>query len=177
MIRLFTALEIPDEVLDCLTALQSGLPGARWVARENLHLTLRFIGSVDEAMAADVDHALARIETKPFPVCVEGLGSFGDKKNVRSVWAGVAANDALANLNRKIEQGLQSLGLDANKRKFTPHVTLARLRNGSNREVAHWIEGKGGLTCPSFTATRLVLFSSQTRAEGAIYTPERYYVF
>jgi 2'-5' RNA ligase len=95
MIRLFTALEIPDEVAACLAPAQSGLPGARWVARENLHITLRFIGPVDERMADEVDDALMQMKAKPFTLQVTHLGSFGDSHKARSVWAGLAPSDAL----------------------------------------------------------------------------------
>ncbi len=177
MIRLFTAIEVPGEVAACLTPLQRGMPGARWVARENLHVTLRFIGGVDERMAEEVDHALARLRMKPFEVRVMHLGSFGDSKAVRSIWAGLAPCEPLLHFNARIERAFQQLGLAADKRKFTPHITLGRTRNVSNKEVAKWIEEKGKLDCPAFEVTRLVLFSSQTRAEGAVYTPERYYIF
>ncbi len=177
MIRLFTALEVPDDVAECLMATQSGIHGAHWVTRENLHVTLRFIGQVDEAMADEVDTALAHLKTKPFRLQVTGLNSFGDAKRARSVWAGLEPSSQLTNLNAKIERLFQGLGLRADKRKFTPHITLGRVSDVSNREVADWIERKGQLICPDFEVTRLVLFSSQTRAEGAIYTPERYYIF
>ena len=158
-------------------AVQSGLHGARWVARENFHVTLRFIGQVDEVLAAELDHALSRLKAKPIALQVNTLGSFGDSRNARSVWAGLEPSEPLRRLNAKIERVFQSLGLAPDKRKFTPHITLGRVSNTSNREIARWIEQKGKLTCPDFEVTRLVLFSSQTRSEGAIYTPERYYVF
>jgi len=177
MIRLFTALDIPDEVAACLIPAQRGLHSARWVARENLHITLRFVGSVDERMAEEVDSALAHLKAKPFTLQVTHLGSFGDSKTARSVWAGLAPSEALINLNAKIERLYQQLGLPADKRKYTPHITLGRVSNVSNSEIANWIEERGKFDCPPFEVTRAVLYSSQTRAEGAIYTPERYYIF
>lgn len=177
MIRLFTALEIPDEVAACLTPTQRGLHGARWVARENLHITLRFIGAVDERVAEEVDAALAHLKAKPFTLQVTHLGAFGDSNRARSVWAGLAPSDPLINLNAKVERLFQQLGLPADKRKFTPHITLGRVAGVSNGEVAKWIEEKGKLECPSFEATKLTLFSSQTRETGAVYAPERHYIF
>jgi len=177
MIRLFTALEVPDDTAACLLATQSGLSGARWVARENLHITLRFIGAVDERMAEEVDGALARLKAKPFTLQVTHLDSFGDSQTTRSVWAGLAPSEALEHLNAKIERLFQQLGLPADKRRFTPHITLGRVRNMPNGDVAQWIEDQGELACPPFEVTRSVLYSSQTRADGAVYTPERYYIF
>ncbi len=177
MIRLFTALDIPDEVAACLQPVQRGLSGARWVARKNLHITLRFIGAVDERMAEEVDVALAHLKAKPFTLQVTHLGAFGDSNRARSVWAGLAPSESLINLNAKIERLFQQLGLPADKRKFTPHITLGRVSNLSNSDVARWIEEKGKLDCPPFEVTRAVLYSSQTRSTGAAYTPERYYIF
>lgn len=177
MIRLFTALEIPDEVATCLQPVQRGLHSARWVARDNLHITLRFIGAVDERMAEEVDVALAHLKAKPFTLQVTHLGAFGDSNRARSVWAGLAPSEPLINLNAKIERLFQQLGLSADKRKFTPHITLGRVSNLSNSDVAQWIEEKGQLECPPFEVTRAVLYSSQTRSTGAVYIPERYYIF
>ncbi len=177
MIRLFTGLEIPDDVAEPLLRCQTGLAGARWVARENFHITVRFIGQVDEAQAAEIDDVLAHLKMNAFDVQVEGLGAFGKKRDPRAVWAGIAPNDALMALNAKIERLFQEMGLEPDKRKYTPHVTLGRLRETSDRQVARWIEGNGMFFAPKFTATRLTLFSSETRQSGAIYTPERYYIF
>jgi 2'-5' RNA ligase len=177
MIRLFTALDLPDEVAACLAPAQTGLNGARWVARENLHVTVRFVGGVDERMADEIDDALSQLKARPFTLNVTHLGSFGDAKKARSVWAGLEPSEPLARLNAKVERLFQQLGLAPDKRKYTPHITLGRVGGVSNGEVAKWIEEKGKLNCPPLEVTRLVLFSSQTRAEGAVYTPERYYVF
>ena len=90
---------------------------------------------------------------------------------------GDCRSGTLINLNAKIERLFQQLGLPADKRKYTPHITLGRVAGVSNGEVAKWIEEKGKFDCPPFEATKLTLFSSQTRETGAVYTPERYYIF
>jgi len=177
MIRLFTGLEIPDETAEPLLRCQTGLQGARWVARENFHITMRFIGKVDETQAAEVDDALAHLKMNAFDVQVEGLGAFGKKHDPRAVWAGIANNEALMALNAKLERLFQELGLEADKRKYAPHVTLGRLSDTSDRDVARWIEASGMFFAPRFTATRLTLYSSEIKQSGAIYTPERYYIF
>src|SRR4051812_13408366 len=127
MIRLFVALPLPEDVTDSLLALEQGVPGARWSTREQLHLTLRFIGEVDGRDASAIDETLAAISAPPFTLQLKGVGAFGGK-NPRALWAGVAANEALIHLQRKIESTIQRLGFHAEKRKYTPHVTLARLR-------------------------------------------------
>ena len=92
--RLFAALSLPDPVIESLLALQGGVPGARWQKREQLHLTLRFIGEVDGAKAAAIDDALALISAPAFTLELKAVGSFGGRRP-HALWAGVAANEAL----------------------------------------------------------------------------------
>src|SRR5664279_2338417 len=127
MIRLFTAVEIPDAVQLRLSLLQGGIPRARWMPRENLHLTLRFIGEVDHTVARDIDDVLAEIRAPAFTLVLKGVGEFGRKEG-RALWAGVSNGDALQYLAAKIESALQRMGLPAETRKYSPHVTLARLK-------------------------------------------------
>ena len=114
------------------------MPGARWQRRDQMHLTLRFIGEVDEARGHDIDDALATVRAPAFTLELAGVGDFGGK-DPRALWAGVRANDALIHLEKKVESALQRLGLEAEPRKFTPHVTLARLRNAPVAKVAEFI--------------------------------------
>src|SRR5436305_12787539 len=109
MIRLFVALDLPEDIRARLLALQGGVPGARWSTNEQLHLTLRFIGEVDGNVAHDVDDALAVIREPPFSLELSGVGEFGGKKP-RALWAGVKTNDALLHLQRKIETARQRSG-------------------------------------------------------------------
>src|SRR6185437_1775902 len=127
MIRLFVALDLPENIRARLLELQGGVPGARWSTNQQLHLTLRFIGEVDGDVAHDIDDTLAVIRAPAFALELSGVGEFGGK-NPRALWAGVKPNDALLHLQRKIETAMQRIGLPAEQRKFTPHVTLARLR-------------------------------------------------
>lgn len=176
MLRLFAALPVPDDVAACLMPLQSGLPGARWVPRENFHITLKFLGKVDEATADEIDEALRALKGRPVPVALDSLGSFGDKTEVRSVFARVVLHERLKALAAKVDNITHDLGLERDKRRFTPHITLGRLRGTTNREVAKWMEECGQLIAPPFEATHFTLYSSLTRQDGAIYTPERHYI-
>src|ERR1044072_2404874 len=134
MPRLFTGVEIPAEVAQSLSMLRGGIPGARWVDPQNYHLTLRFIGDVDDAAARDVTQMLGGVRRRPFEISLNGLDEFGGKKP-RAVFATVAVNGALADLQTEHERILQRLGLPPEQRKFTPHITLARLRDSSTRAV------------------------------------------
>ena len=127
MMRLFVALSLPEGVAAGLLALQGGVPGARWSTREQLHLTLRFIGEVDGRGAAAIDDALASIRAPRFTLQLKGVGEFGGK-NPRALWAGVRDESPVLHLQRKIESAVQRAGIQPEERKFSPHVTLARLR-------------------------------------------------
>ncbi|HEY4263999.1 MAG TPA: RNA 2',3'-cyclic phosphodiesterase [Micropepsaceae bacterium] len=174
MIRLFVALELPETVRDRLTALEGGVPGARWAGDEQLHLTLRFIGEVDENVANDIDDALAGIRTPAFALELAGVGEFGGKKP-RALWAGVRANDALLHLQRKIETALQRIGLPAEERKFSPHVTLARMHSAPQEKIVQFLTQHALFASGPFPVDRFVLFSSQLGSGGSVYHAERIY--
>ena len=174
MIRLFVALALPDRVAESLLALQSGVPGARWMTREQLHLTLRFIGEVDERDANAIDEALQSISAPCFTLVLKGVGEFGGR-NPRALWAGVSGDGALVHLQRKIESAIQRLGLPAEERKFTPHVTLARLRAASPGRVIDFLRDHALYASGSFEVDQFVLYSSTTTPNGSIYVAEREY--
>ena len=174
MIRLFAALALPDAVLDSLFALEYGVPGARWASREQLHLTLRFIGEVDGRDAAAIDDALAAISAPRFILELKGVGEFGGK-NPRALWAGIEPNEALVHLQRKIETALQRIGLEAETRKFTPHVTLARLRASPPGRMLDFLTDHALYRSGAFEVGAFTLFSSVLTSDGSHYTPERVY--
>jgi 2'-5' RNA ligase len=126
MPRLFTGLEIPSDLARELSMLRGGLSGARWIDEENYHITLRFIGDIDGATARDVAQSLADIRKRPFTVTLDGLDVFGGDKP-RAIVARAKPAAPLVELQSKHEQMLRRLGLAPEPRKFTPHVTLARL--------------------------------------------------
>ena len=174
MMRLFVALALPERIVESLLRLESGVPGARWSTREQLHLTLRFIGEVDERDASSIDETLAGISAPRFSLELKGVGSFGGR-NPRALWAGVAPNEALIRLQRKIESAIQRLGFPAEERKYTPHVTLARLRATPPGRVMDFLSDHGLYASAPFAVDRFVLFSSRLTANGSIYVAEREY--
>jgi 2'-5' RNA ligase len=174
MIRLFVALALPETVAQGLLAMQFGVPGARWMNREQLHLTLRFIGEVDGRDAEAIDDALSTISAPRFTLELKGVGEFGGK-NPRALWAGVAANEPLAHLQRKIEATIQRVSLPAEERKFTPHVTLARLRAVPAGRVMDFLHDHALYASGPFEAREFVLFSSKTAPGGSLYVAERTY--
>ncbi len=174
MPRIFTGIEIPSGVAQSLAILRGGIPGARWVDPENYHLTLRFIGDVDGTIARDVTQMLGVVERRPFEINFNGLKHFGGKKP-RAIIAMASANGPLAELQAEHERILQRLGLPPEQRKFTPHVTLARLRDASSHEVADYLSVRGAFKTPPFPITRFVLFSSRASTGGGPYVIEAAY--
>jgi 2'-5' RNA ligase len=177
MLRLFVGLEIPDAVRSQLSALQSGVPGARWVTPENFHVTLRFIGEVDEGQASDIDLLLSGIRAPAFEMSIGGVGHFGDGKKLRALYAAIARNPALEHLQNKIESAVVRAGCKPQGRRFTPHVTLARFsaREQAGHHLAQFMASHGLLRSTAFAIEQFSLFSSVTRPEGSIYTVEADY--
>ncbi|NTJ43324.1 RNA 2',3'-cyclic phosphodiesterase [Agrobacterium larrymoorei] len=171
MPRLFTALEIPRNAAMSLSLLRGGLPGARWIDVENYHITLRFIGDIDGRTADEVVDRLDRIERPEFQINLTGIGSFGSKKP-HSIWAGVTPSPEMNALQGEIERICQRLGLAPDPRKFTPHVTLARLRNSRLDDVVHYLSGRGDFRTSPFTVGRFVLMSSKESVGGGPYIVE-----
>ena len=171
MPRLFTALEIPRDAALSLSLLRGGLPGARWIDVENYHITLRFIGDVEGHVADEIANALDRVRRPSFSLTLSGVGAFGGKKP-HAVWAGITPSPALNALQAEIERICQRLGLPADPRKFTPHVTLARLRNARTEDVAHYLSGRGNFHTAPFTVNRFVLMSSKESVGGGPYLTE-----
>jgi 2'-5' RNA ligase len=174
MIRLFTALEIPDEIAARLEPLQRGIEGARWIERQDFHITLRFAGDIPEDVAADFDEALEEIPFEPFELELEGVGEFGGAKP-HAVWAGVKQTDPLRRLQTRHENAARRVGLAPEPRKFTPHVTLARLRGREADEVYSFIAANNLFATPRFEMTRAVLFSARSGTGGGPYLAERFY--
>jgi 2'-5' RNA ligase len=174
MPRLFTGLEIPDDVAQRLSLLRGGLPGARWIDAESYHVTLRFIGDIDGPTAVEVADALSRIDRDSLTLTIDGLDAFGSKKP-HALVARIAGGRALIELQAEQERIIQRLGLPAETRKFTPHVTLARLRGTSNRDVAEYLALRGGFSAGPFRADRFVLYSSRDSVGGGPYLVEEAY--
>jgi 2'-5' RNA ligase len=174
MPRLFTGLEVPAAIGDSLSGLRGGLPGARWIDPENYHVTLRFIGDVDAAIAHEVASVLGRVRRQPFELRVEELKSFGGRKP-RAIVAALGPAQAVTELQAEHERLMQLLGLEPEGRKFTPHVTLARLRDSSSRQVADYLALRSPVRSPLFSVSRFVLFSSRDSIGGGPYVVEAAY--
>ena len=174
MPRIFTGLEIPADVALQLSMLRGGLSGARWIDPENYHVTLRFIGDVDDVVAHEVASMLGQVRRTEFELRFDSLSSFGGRRP-RALVATLAHTQALMDLQAEHERLMQRVGLDAEGRKYTPHVTLARLRESSSRQVADYLSARAWLGMPPFRVSRFVLFSSRASTGGGPYVVEAAY--
>ena len=174
MPRLFTAIEIPAPVGNAIAMARGGLPGARWIDPEFYHLTLRFIGDVDDVVAREAAFILGQVRRSSFEVRLDGLSSFGGRRP-RAIVALAAPSSPLLELQAEHERLLQRIGLEPEGRKYTPHVTLARLRDSSSHQVADYLSTRGHFRAPPFEASRFVLFSSRDSVGGGPYVVEAEY--
>ena len=173
--RLFVALAIPPSVAQSIMLIQGGVPGARWQTGEKLHITLRFIGEVDGREAAMLDDALAGIEAPAFDLQLHSVGQFGNKQP-HALWAGLRKSEALEHLQRKVDAAIRRVGQPQDAYKFTPHVTVARLRNPENRKMIEWLADHALYTSPEFRIDAFNLYSSKLTSDGSVYAVEREYL-
>ena len=170
--RLFVGLDFPWETKQRLASLAGGIPGARWVPPENYHLTLRFIGEVPAHRAEEIDHALAALHGRAFPLVLTGVGTFAKGGQETTLWIGVERNQALETLRAKAETALQRAGCEPERRRFTPHVTLARLRDAAEVKLAGFVQSHNLFRAGPMQIEHFVLFSSRLGKEASVYTPE-----
>ncbi len=171
-LRLFVALALPDTLRFELAALARGIPGARWVPEDNYHLTLRFIGPVEHWRAQEVDEALAGIRARPFDLSLAGLGTFERQGRVQALWVGAARTDALSALQAKVENALCRSGFEPERRRFAPHVTLARTEGAEPVRVAGFMQAHNLFRAAPVRVESFTLFSSHLGRQCASYTPE-----
>jgi len=174
--RLFVALDLPWSLRTQLSDLAAGLAGARWVPPENYHITLRFIGETPRHQAEEIDLSLAVLRGRGFTIELAGVGTMEKAGRVTALWAGVARNQALDHLQSKIETALQRAGLPAERRRFLPHVTLARLDDrAAEPRLAGWVQSHNLFRSTPVAVEHFTLFSSQLGKEQPVYTAEMEY--
>ena len=187
MIRLFVGVGLPEDVRLRLTALCGGVPGAKWVEPENFHLTLRFIGEVDEGEADDIHDALGAIRSPRYDIALAGVRHFETSGHVHTIWVGVEKSAELMALQARVESALARVGVPRETRRFKPHVTLARLREiqngyggpglhgGQNARVSAFLAHHALFRAGPIPVDEFLLFSSHLRNAGPIYRVEAEY--
>ncbi len=176
MHRLFAAIDLPDSIKETLDRFCHGIPGAKWVLNKQFHLTLRFIGEVDGAVFSDVAEALSEIQVAPFELRLKGMGFFPPRGEPQLLWAGVDKSEPVIHLRNKIERILIQAGLEPEGRKFSPHITLARLKGAAHSKVSEFLAFNGLYQSPVFSVTEFCLFSSFLSKSGSIYQKEESYL-
>ncbi len=177
MIRVFTAIRLPEDIKRSLTLLKGNLRGAKWVSQENLHITLRFIGEVTEKDLQGIKEELRNISFYPFKLKLKDLGHFSAKSTPRVLWVGVDPKEEILELKERIDTGLLNLNIPRDKKKYVPHVTLARFKGSNFEEVAQYLQAGLGFFTREFELNEMVLFSSKTKEDEPQYSIEEIFPF
>lgn len=172
MHRLFVAIDLPQAVKLELAGICSGLPGARWVQDEQIHLTLRFIGEVDDGVFQEIREELADIKSFAFTMRLAGLGFFPPRRQPHVLWAGIDPVDSVVVLRDRVESVLVRLGLEPEGRNFFPHVTLARLRDTPVAKVDRYLAANMSFVSSEFRVDAFHLYSSVLTSNRAIHQVE-----
>lgn len=178
--RIFIAVELPNEIRKALKDLQRELKAvtdtARWVAPESIHITLKFFGEVPDKRLDEIDQALAGLSWKPFTVSVRGVGFFPGTRSPRVFWAGMEA-PTMQNLAEQLDTRMERLGFEKEKRAFRPHITLARARETRiDSSLVTTASAYQDHDFGSFTADRVFLFQSTLKPSGAVYNKLKEYI-
>ncbi len=171
MIRLFAAIPVPDEISDGLYRLRRPMPGARWTEQSDYHLTLCFVGDIDNRQASEFADELSRIEINPFPLKVSSLDVFGGN-DPHVLWAGLAPSTELDDLHRLVKGAARSAGLKPDSKPFKPHITLARLRSPPAGAIERFLRQNVALRSSEFTVDHFALYSAKPRTGGGPYVIE-----
>jgi 2'-5' RNA ligase len=171
--RLFVGLDLPWELRQRVAVLAgAGIPGARWVPPQNYHVTLRFIGEAPRYLAEEIDHTLATVKAPTFPLTLAGIGTFAKGGRSQSLWLGVERSEPLDRLQAKIETALQRCGLEPERRRFSPHITLARLDNAAEGKLAAFVQAHNLFRADPMPVQHFTLFSSLLGKDQPVYTAE-----
>ncbi|GFE61224.1 RNA 2',3'-cyclic phosphodiesterase [Geobacter sp. AOG2] len=169
--RLFIAIELPDTIKRHLEKIRAHIPGSRWVPMEQIHLTLAFLGEVDEVTIERLTGSLAAIQSPGFSLRFSGAGCFPDRSRPRVLWVGLEPEPRLNRLASLVRETVLACGIPLEERPFSPHITLARLKLPVPREVEAFLGDHGKMCLPSVDVRRFILFKSLLTSQGAVHTP------
>lgn len=171
-LRLFAAIDPPSGVRRALEDLRADLPGARWTRPDQMHVTLRFIGSVEAAAAAGtIASALSAVAVPAFALSAAGFGVFPSLRSPRILWAALSPGDPLRGLAADVEEALATTGVVPREEKpFSPHLTLARLDGARPAAVRSWMERREGFAAGPWEVSEFFLYSSRLTPAGAVHT-------
>jgi len=176
MYRLFVAIDLNESAKEAVASICRGMPGVKWIDPDHLHLTLRFIGDADESLFLRIKRELAAVSASPFPLLLRGVGRFPPKRDPRVLWVGVDRGEEVIGLQGQIERALVRTGLEPEGRAFSPHITLARLRDTPFAGIATFLERNRLFEAPPVPVTGFHLYSSTLTAKGAVHRREASYL-
>lgn len=169
MRRLFVAIEIPKPISSSILNLKAPIPGARWVEQGNLHLTLQFIGELENSRIDELIDALEEIQTDYFNLRLFDVGHFGSRTSPRVLWVNVEKSQALNELQKEVENMLERYGLHFEKRKFVPHVTIARLKETTYDDLVEFTKEHSLYSSGEFEIKDFHLYESKLTSDGPVY--------
>jgi 2'-5' RNA ligase len=173
--RLFIALELPESCRQRLVEIGTPLCGVRWLAAEQLHLTLAFLGAVEAGAEELLCKKLAEVRVPPFLLPIRGIGTFGGSRP-SVIWAGTGSGHPhLFALHKRVHDALFAAHFDPELRSFHPHVTLARLREVSLQTLRPFLKQHESDEFCLVEITTFALISSRPGPEGSSYTVETRY--
>lgn len=171
--RLFVAVELPDYVVEAIVKLREEVgrvEGLNWTSPEKLHLTLAFLGEVEPLLQEKIAGRLPEARVQPFYLELEGLGVFPKKGRPQVLWAGTAAADPrLFQLHGKIEKILLDFGFEPERRRFSPHVTLARIGSRAAPAIPAIPKKQANFGAAPFRVEGITLFASERDGSAAVY--------
>lgn len=169
--RLFIAIELPDEIKKQLEEMRTDIPGSRWVPLEQIHLTLSFLGEVDDTALDLLSGALATINVPGFNLCFSGTGCFPDRRRPRVLWVALEPEPLLNSLAVLVREAVLDCSIPQEERPFSPHITLARLKFPAPREVGAFLDQPQKQKLPAVSVREFALFQSLLTSQGAVHTP------
>jgi 2'-5' RNA ligase len=171
--RLFIAIELPDEVKRLLAGMRSDIPGSRWVPPEQIHLTLAFLGEVEGGALEALIGELANIRAPGFCLRFGAAGCFPDRRRPRVLWIGMEPEARLISLATLVHSAVLACDIPQEERAFSPHITLARLKIPAPREAGAFLDRPVRPELPPVEVREFILFESRLSASGAVHTPVR----
>lgn len=165
--RLFIAIPLPKEVKQQLLHLQQPIEGIRWQHPEQMHLTLKFLGEVDQQETGELLSALVNIDHPRFMISIEGMGGFPKNKQPTVIWVGIEGNELLTGLHQKIEEACWEIGIAPERRAYIPHITLGRVKNGSRQVINAFVNLHQKFSVEAVPVNEFVLYQSELHPDGA----------
>jgi 2'-5' RNA ligase len=175
MIRVFIGIPVQPEIAKPLVLMQGGVPGARWVPRENFHITIAFPGNVAETAMDDLNESLEDIDAPAFALRLRGAGCFDKGDKTSHLYAGVDREPGLLHLKTKVDHALDVCRIPFERRNYLPHVTLARLNNADEHKAAEFIREHNLYVSEVFDVTGFALYRSHQTKNGSMYEVLRDY--